>query len=398
MGRSGSSLIGMNVAHQKYGDGIITEFDGKRIHVEFHDSTSCWFLYPSIFHSAKLQAKDSLAESVVLRDIKSHICDHCNQFYDEITNSGVLHLCNECSKKYIECKSCKKRFFCENDSLTNPLCDKCHKKRYFVCSVCGKEYLNASKLKSPYVKDRDNICLSCAEDKYYRCKKCGVACEEKYVHLVHFAADMYNGLCPRCEEKYLGKCTKCGKEFILQKTNLKEQFCSSCSRTLKYHRYLDSLDISKYKCESITLNELKKMRTRLLMSRLKHCMFSFPEHFNHNVEHFDCLIIKDYDTDYLVIYNLPDEFKGISRAGYTMTELKKEGWSILLEINKSPIYYSAFNDKISFLDVPIDIYAQTFDDMNYGNIWHGDDLVEEGNQYGDTSTFYLIGIIEHTRV
>ena len=32
--------------------------------------------------------------------------------------------------------------------------------------------------------------------------------------------------------------------------------------------------------------------------------------------------------------------------------------------------------------------------MNYGDRWYGQDYCDEGNKYGDTSDFYIVGAIE----
>ena len=76
----------------------------------------------------------------------------------------------------------------------------------------------------------------------------------------------------------------------------------------------------------------------------------------------------------------------------TATELKKqEGlWSkpeIMFEIKL------ANGSVAKIFEKPIRFNAQTYDDMDYRKEWEGGDMVYEGNNYGDTSTFFIVGTL-----
>lgn len=42
-------------------------------------------------------------------------------------------------------------------------------------------------------------------------------------------------------------------------------------------------------------------------------------------------------------------------------------------------------------NVPFRVRAQTVFDMDYRKEWNGDEIVYEGNNYSDTTAFYIIG-------
>lgn len=47
--------------------------------------------------------------------------------------------------------------------------------------------------------------------------------------------------------------------------------------------------------------------------------------------------------------------------------------------------------KIYLYTKPVELCGQTYDDMDYRKEWYNGELEYEGNNYGDTSTFYFIG-------
>ena len=99
---------------------------------------------------------------------------------------------------------------------------------------------------------------------------------------------------------------------------------------------------------------------------------------------------------YILIYeaNLKLRFSPECCAKFIASEFKK----------RSRVYYGEFNNepsettiklkndkKIHLYDNPIELCGQTYDDMNYGNESYYGELEYEGNNYGDTSTFYFVG-------
>jgi hypothetical protein len=156
-----------------------------------------------------------------------------------------------------------------------------------------------------------------------------------------------------------------------------------------YIEYLQTLDLSKKPSEYVYLHELKRMRTTSLMSRLNNTCFS-------KGCCIDSLIINIRDVDIVVIYGLPYQYASISRewGSWTMTELKDTGCYCFEQINKDRISKRIHWDDKKWLNVwsvPLHLRAVTNGDKDFRKEYEGGYLVYEGNQYGDTSDFYIIG-------
>ena len=128
-----------------------------------------------------------------------------------------------------------------------------------------------------------------------------------------------------------------------------------------------------------------------------------------NGKRFDLLVLSDriLGISIVVTYRIPDKYKvytNIRGAEFTLSEYKKKKYKNLHMYNDSKEENVAFempfdeSDKIKIFKKPYIMKAQTKFDMNYGDRYYwlsGElDYVEEGNKYGDTSEFVVIGFIE----
>lgn len=75
------------------------------------------------------------------------------------------------------------------------------------------------------------------------------------------------------------------------------------------------------------------------------------------------------------------EFKQVGRIDKNFIKIGKRQRKCKLKNGKSMVIY----------DQPIMLFGQTYDDMDYRKEWHYGLLEYEGNNYGDTSTFYFAG-------
>lgn len=83
-------------------------------------------------------------------------------------------------------------------------------------------------------------------------------------------------------------------------------------------------------------------------------------------------------------------------SSYTATEFKQSGRidKKFLKIEKRQRKCRLKSGQsIMIYDQPIILFGQTYDDMDYRKEWHYGLLEYEGNNYGDTSTFYFVGEI-----
>ena len=143
--------------------------------------------------------------------------------------------------------------------------------------------------------------------------------------------------------------------------------------------------------ERLSYYELKGMTTTLLMSRLNHTCQN--ENF-----FIDYLLLNIGSVDIVVIHSLPDKYGSIVRKGgsWTMTFLKKYGYRALEKMDEDRAIRKVHWNENLWLDlwaIPLHLRAVTDGDKNFRKEWVYGELVYEGNQYGDTSDFYIIGTL-----
>lgn len=159
-----------------------------------------------------------------------------------------------------------------------------------------------------------------------------------------------------------------------------------------YVRYIKSLELSNKPSEFVYEFQLKKMRTTPLMSRLNHTC-------KDGEYRIESLIINIGRVNIVVIHGLPYKYGFISNQGgsWTMTELKQDGYLAFDNIDKDRTIRKTHWDENTWLkiwSIPLHLRAVTNGDKDFRKEFEGGYLVYEGNQYGDTSDFYIIGSLE----
>lgn len=221
------------------------------------------------------------------------------------------------------------------------------------------------------------------------CDYCGEFVADENIQQVHG----YD-LCPDCIKNQVFTCADCGDETVGRGETYLD-LCHECETEKMYRDYVSTLDIISPECETIFFPTIKRIQTRPLMSRLRHSYGDAPD--DESKKPIDVLFLDNFTEEYVVIYNLPDRFRNLPKYGCTFTKLKEKGLSFLRHgktckefttITLSPSY------TFHIWERPYCLHAQTISDMNYGDRWEGRDLVWEGNKYGDTTKFFIIGYLD----
>lgn len=146
--------------------------------------------------------------------------------------------------------------------------------------------------------------------------------------------------------------------------------------------------------------------TRELMTNLKRGKYIYEKYGFKNGEygvvkeekrHVDYYII---NSEYILIYSgrLNLQYRPEVHSSLTATEFKKSGrlYNPPLKNKSDDMYVPLTNGKkVHLYDNPIKLCGQTYDDMDYRKEWMNGELEYEGNNYGDTSSFYFVGRIEY---
>ena len=158
-----------------------------------------------------------------------------------------------------------------------------------------------------------------------------------------------------------------------------------------YLRYLRGLKLAYKPSEFMYGFQLKKIKTTPLMSRLNHTC-------SNELQYIDTLIINKGEVYLVIIHKLPYEFSSIADqvGSWTMTELKNSYSYTFKHMNDERGGRKIHWDENTWLNVwaiPLHVRAVTNGDKDFRKEYEWGELVYEGNQYGDTSDFYIIGTL-----
>lgn len=267
-----------------------------------------------------------------------------------------------------------------------------HQAEPLICSECGCVY------ELPDIPDKDkysksSLCPSCWNE---RCEVCAY-CHNAYVDTAPIHAEGYS-ICPNCADAHTIVCEKCG--ILARKERYDRQLdglCYNCETLKLYHDYLDDRNFSSQRFVRISYDELKKANSTLLMSRLRHSYGETPADVNKSP--YDVLCLRVYNTILIIIYVAPKRLIEASCGCCTMTEFRaKRFWEWLDYFSERESREISISDKYSINAWihPYRLCAMTVSDKHYYKIFEGGEIVEEGNEYGDTSSFLIIGtLIQH---
>lgn len=107
-------------------------------------------------------------------------------------------------------------------------------------------------------------------------------------------------------------------------------------------------------------------------------------------------MLVNYGYNLVVLHGLPSQFISFTKGSCTMTEFTKSNIFIWDKVNteRSKERIELTNGEVLCLwDNPYNLRAMTVSDMDYRKEYVYGELKYEGNNYGDTSDFLIVGSI-----
>lgn len=335
-------------------------------------------------------------------DNETFICEHCEKrfFNQEKQTINNKNFCKKCFSIVTEkCSICGKLFAVKPENMISKndsyafVCSDCLEKHTFVCNGCEKRRINTDLADSKYISSKEQKCKYCL----YSCDCCGVVLDYK-----QSIFSFNKTFCPECWETKSISCQLCGEKFIPQKDLDKE--CDDCKNMLLYINRLKNVDfkIRNFKC--ISYNMLSHIdRCATFTDLFDHCNILEGKNILKKIKskpfHY---IVMNFGKYNLIITKLSCDIIGNVRVSenITMTEFRStRGRLNVLDALKK--WLGKVNSTIetsagimNILCYPIKLRVQTEHDKVYGKEWNGPgDYIEIGN-YGDTTDFYIIGVIQ----
>ena len=417
------TLTGIKVFHYKrFGSGIIINSEkinrnGKAdFYVKFCGiEEEKMFEFPGAFINDYLVPQGEESINIINGLINNHLCSMCGKYNYDVDITSDKKYCPECiAEGIVHCVLCKKHIPKKNSifeydvNYVGYYCRECNKKIYFCCSECGRNYKLDYLFESEDIISKKKICIACAETYYHSCYSCGRYLEEKDVikaTIKRFSSEHQYDFCSECYEKKVKKCSKCGIVFLSEGSG--NNVCDSCNINEEYLEFVKRIDFTQMIKEEYRNFEFMSMKSIDIMTRLR---ASEDTVIKLNGQRFDLLVLSDriFGISIVVTYRIPDKYKvytNIRGEEFTLSEYKKEKYKNLHMYNDSKEENVAFempfdeSEIIKIFKKPYIMKAKTKFDMNYGDryYWSGGNLdyVDEGNKYGDTSEFVVIGFIEN---
>lgn len=328
-------------------------------------------------------------------------CDSCHSSF--ISKALILSYrgktyCKGCYDRMIRrCDICSEEYFVDqgkgiykDDEYFN-LCPKCVEEKTFLCSECRCLAFKEDLVDSKYIPAEKHICSSCVE----HCSSCGEAVDSDHSHTY-----FWKTYCSECVSTKKAKCPVCCKEFIQDEED--QHLCPDCLNATEYMELTQKIDFSSGQAKVMNVSSLDYMdRCKLFTNLYDNChSLEIGQPSLNQEETFHYLIMTLY-THAMILTYLP--WRIASKIQYsenvTMTELrsKKGQHKVCTAINrwlsKSDHVLSISEGNVRLLHYPVLVRAQTAHDKNYGKQWDGPySYIEIGN-YGDTTNFYIIGVL-----
>lgn len=389
------NFVNEKVSHKSLGQGTIVELNDDHIRIRFNSDDNDkirTFPFPEIFNNKKklMTTASKVILDYILNFEETHCCSCCEQYSNDIKFVAGKRCCPQCVEKMIKCQHCEGVFEqqdCKSDSYKNNFCKTCYKATHFICAICNNELSNDEIITSSFIYDGKPICESCAEYEFFTCEVCGTWISEEVCVKVE-----NNYMCPNCAKEQTIVCKQCGKSSIKRSDEI--NICYDCETLELYFDYISSLDLCKLSSYTVSFYDFRRSKTRKIMSRLRHGYGDNP--VDPSSMPFDVLLLDTYIGKLVVVWKMLNRFKFLYEHGCTLTKLKKDGTLMLHHFTNTVKKIATLSNGESFhiWERPYQLRAQTVCDMDYGDRWEGRDLIYEGNKYGDTSTFYIIGHIK----
>ncbi len=400
----GSKIIGEQVNHKILGDGEIVAFDhgqdNSYITVKFknHNNVSR-FQFPQIFTELKMLSSSSV---LVCNAISMQpFCELCGKSSNKLRIVSDKKVCPECAKTAVKCDNCNKTIFPNEIALEystmygekKHICKDCAKK-YKTCNYCGDIYNVESRIASfPKIPKNIDLCANCVDSVAVSCCECGNQYLENDV-ITLFNRDY---MCRECAKKNNRTCTRCGEPFIVFPSRESTDLCDGCLEKkkhgeliLEYKGYTSKKFSSECFIKYMNWTDYKNTKSVPLMTELRKKNGILLIKLDMNYDHSGHYMI--------VVYDLPVRVRSMWNGRFTASSLKSANIFELIGIAKD-----MQNDIIQSLTLegncaeiwgsPIRLDAVTTYDMDYRKEWRGGYLDYQGNEYGDTTDFYIIGIL-----
>lgn len=271
------------------------------------------------------------------------------------------------------------------------VCPACVPAHTFLCRGCEERKLMQARAISKYVPAEAMLCSRCVA----HCDACGIALADEQAHTA-----FYRSYCPVCWQEKHAPCPCCGADFVPD--NEEQSVCPDCTEMQAYVQRVKRMDFSRCAYKQISYYGLERMdRCELFTQLAAHCKALEGKRCRQpegEPYHFLVMRFLGYEV---VVTHLPDGVIGTVKhaVNITMTEFRQnrgmyaayhalERW-----LKRSDTYVSTPAGRMLIVNYPVLLRVQTAYDKCYGKQWNGpDDYIEIGN-YGDTTDFYMIGIL-----
>lgn len=310
-----------------------------------------------------------------------------------------MELCYDCFDEVKKvCTFCNKPFdiddgdYFETEDDWVYVCPDCLDVHTFICKNCEERRLNTSLINSTYVPADRQICDRCVSN----CAICDAAIDGENVHDA-FGKDY----CPECWRAKKKECLRCGHVFV--PSDPKHQYCPDCVDMRQYVDRLKKENFADRTYKAINYYSLENIdRCGLFTELYDFCQIMMGRQiYQRNPGEPFQLLVMDFMGYKTVITYVSQTIRGNAKnsLSITMTDFRKRsgrirvlnairGW---LAGGKTFIDTPAGEMKV--LDYPVRLRVQTSHDKIYGKEWNGPyDYIEIGN-YGDTTDFFIIGVI-----
>ena len=330
---------------------------------------------------------------------ETFICQQCHRRFHtknkapELYNNDVL--CIECFDEYAKiCHFCNSIFsvdegetLYDEDGNDVNVCPSCIKTQTFTCSKCDSATLTSLKVVSKFISPQENICIDCTNT-------C-VLCHEKIKTSNTFSSFNKN-YCPDCWSIHKHTCSICGDDFI----GGTDTICPDCENAKAYEHKLQAIDFCSFCYKEFKHYSLEYIdRCAMFTDLYEHCRKSYLHH-NSEEDQFGFIVMDLYGRRIVITHLDPNIRKNSKHSlNITMTKFRshKGQIDVIHAIDQwlpsSTTYIDTSAGKLRILNYPVLLRVQTKYDKVYGKEWNGPyDYTEIGN-YGDTTDFYIIGIL-----
>lgn len=418
------NFIGTIIRHPIFGKGKIEKIEKYVIKASFSNDPRNLPLHSIPFscfvgHSAQYTTDSPDFMDLALDKYNRYKCKKCG-IYDVKAIEDYSLLCSKCREDYICCPDCQKvvsrnstntvikpeeECFKETDffEIEEEVCSDCYR-NYIYCQSCERYMHPSIVTSSPYVLDGQKICLMCARYNL-RCAYCGIYISDEYAYCDEGTENTTKYLCPLCAGKHTHTCVKCGKQFVHSNLDSKIPVCLDCINSIRYQEYIRNLTKTE-KGLFITFDELKKSHTVEIMTKLT----PYYEKHNQPEKHYDYMLLSNLPESpyypkselkkYIIIPYDKNIFFPLEFDCGTLTQLKRKGFKAILNHPECVEFDPIIIEEKHVLHIwkkPYLLSAQTRDVMDFRKEWHGDELFFEGNEFGDTFQFMIVGYIGYIR-